>query len=42
MVTLTTVFPTLLKVDETLIVETAVWPIPSLIIVFTALKGWQF
>ena len=28
--------------DETLIVETAVWPIPFLISVFTALKGSQF
>ena len=28
--------------DETLIVETAVWPIPFLINVFTALKGSQF
>ena len=28
--------------DETLIVETAVWPVPFLINVFTALKGSQF
>ena len=28
--------------DETLIVETAVWPIPFLINVFTALKESQF
>ena len=29
-------------VDETLIVEIAVWPMPFLINVFIALKGYQF